>query len=407
MTLPKKTLHILWPALLLAVAPVSFAALEADFITTRGTVTVTLEHAKAPKAVASLITLSQGTRSWFESADGSVRREPFFNGLSFGSVVNNSQARLAELGAADPGYQFQDEFDASLVHEPYVLSMSNDGPNTNGALLTFTGSTALPDRDGLHTVFGKIAAGASRTVLDSILTAGADATTITAVVIRRTDPAAVAFDEFAVALPQVQAVNGPLQVIPGSQVNLLFPQPEVSVLRATTSTDLISWESRFHRFSALDDAPAGPSVTLDGALLPKQFYQIVLTGYPAEPQAGGPSTFANRTLTLVGLGAGEMIYRFDAAGLAGTYENFVVPGEAPWFSGSFQVRNEQPPQFGPYAFRLLLQVQGMTGTPFHLIRGGVDEVNPADVTGHHLLMFLPSLGVPGYEDKGVLTLTRP
>ncbi|RYD17864.1 MAG: hypothetical protein EOP88_24605, partial [Verrucomicrobiaceae bacterium] len=114
-----RTIRPLCPALLLASVSISSAALEADFVTTRGTVTVTLEYTKAPKAVASLITLSEGTRSWFESADGSVRREPFFETLPFDRVVNSSTEKLVEMGAPDPGYQFQDEFGASLTHEPY------------------------------------------------------------------------------------------------------------------------------------------------------------------------------------------------------------------------------------------------------------------------------------------------
>ncbi|RYD20090.1 MAG: hypothetical protein EOP88_16435 [Verrucomicrobiaceae bacterium] len=397
----------LLPAFFLTGASVCPAALEADFITSRGTVTVALEYTKAPKAVASLLTLSQGTRSWFESADGSVRREPFFETLPFDRVVNANEEKLAEMGAPDPGYQFQDEFDGTLTHEPYVLAMANDGPNTNGARLAFTGSAALPARDGANTVFGKIAAGTSRTVVDGIIAAGAGATTITSVVIRRTDPGAMAFDEFAVALPQVQAVNGPLQVIPGSQVNLLLQQPKVSVLRATAGADLVSWQARFRRFLGIDDAAAGASVTIDSADLAKQFYQISLARYPDVPVAGGPKGLANRTLTLTGEGAGELVYHFNATGLAGTYENILFPGDPPFFAGSFQVRNEIPAVFNPYAFRVLLQVQGMPSTPFHLIRGGVDGVNPGSVTGHHRVMFQETAGQNGFEDRGAMVLTRP
>lgn len=407
MTVLKKTLRSVWPVLLLASASVSSAALEADFVTTRGTVTVALEYTKAPKAVASLITLAEGTRSWFESADGSVRREPFFETLPFDRVVNTGGEKLVEMGAPDPGYQFQDEFDATLTHEPYVLSMANDGPNTNGARLTFTGSTTLTERDGVNVVFGKIAAGTSRTVVDSILAAGAGATTVTGVVIRRTDPGAVAFDESAVALPQVQAVNGPLQVVPGSQVNLLFPQPKVSVLRATAGADLVSWQARFRKFSALDDVAAGATVTIDSANQAKQFYQISLARYPDVPQAGGPSNFANRTLTLEGPGSGTLVYHFDATGLAGTYENLVFPEEPPLFSGNFQVRSEVPAVFNPYAFKILIHAQGLGGAPYNLIRGGIDEVGAGSVTGRHVVTFQPSIGAEGFEDSGTVTVTRP
>ncbi|RYD45209.1 MAG: hypothetical protein EOP85_09050, partial [Verrucomicrobiaceae bacterium] len=371
----------LMAAAVLAATSASHAALEADFVTTRGTVTVELEHAKAPKAVASLITLSQGTRSWLEPVTGSVRREPFYQGLPFDAVTNTPSAKQMEVGVADCGYQFQDEFDPTLLHEPYVLSMSNDGPNTNGASLTFTGSTALSGRNNVHTVFGKIPDSASRTVIDSILSAGPGATTVTDVVIRRTDASAVAFNEHAVPIPHVEAVNGPLQVIPGGAVNLLFPQPAISVLRASTSTDLAAWQPRFQRFSGLDDTPAGPTTPIDSAVLPKQFYQISVARYPDIPEAGGPSDFANRTLSITGGGTGTITYEFDATGRAGTYQNILQPGNLLIFEGDFQVRDEVPAVFGPYSFRVLIHAENLGGSPFNLIRGGIDTVNSGDVTG--------------------------
>jgi peptidyl-prolyl cis-trans isomerase A (cyclophilin A) len=414
MTLFKTTRHRPSPGrplcltiLFLSATTASQAALEADFLTTRGTITVRLEYQKAPKAVASLITLSQGTRSWYEPADGSVRREPFYQALTFDSVTVTTSDKRAEIGAVDPGYRFQDELDASLLHEPYVLSMANQGPNTNGARLTFTGSAPLPDRDGRHTVFGKIPDNISRAVIDSILATGSGNTTITGVVIRRTDPAALAFDESAVPLPQVRALNGPLQVIPGGQVNLLFLQPTVSVLRATASPDLVSWQPRFHRFRGIDDAPAGAFVTIDNANHPSQFYQISLAHYPEIPQAGGPSNFANRTLMIEGPGTGTLIYQFDPTGLAGTYQNILLPGEPPFFAGNFQVLPELPPEFGPYAFRILIHAEGLGGAPFNLIRGGIDTVEAGSVSGRHVVSMQDVNQSPVFEDSGTLTLTRP
>lgn len=407
MTFPKIQ-HLACLAIALASTVVSRAALEADFVTTRGTVTVILEQAKAPKAVASLITLSQGTRSWLEPINGAVRRAPFYQGLVFDNVTDTATEKLMETEMTHPGYQFQDEFDSSLVHEPYVLSMSNDGPNTNGARLTFTGSTALPARDNVHTVLGKIPDTASRAVIDSILAAGADATTITSVVIRRTDAAALAFDEFAVPLPRVQAVNGPLQVIPGSQVKLLFPQPAISVLRAAASGDLVTWAAgHFHSFTGLDDPSANASATIDDASQPSQFYQISLTRYPDVPQAGGPSHFANRTLTLEGPGTGALVYQFDSTGRAGTYQNILQPGNFVIFEGDFHVDDQIPAVFGPYAFRILIYAEGLGQAPFNLIRGGIDIVNSNNVTGRHLVSLRPSVLAEGMDDRGTLTLTRP
>ncbi len=391
----------------LATCPLAHAALEADFVTSRGTVTVVLEHEKAPKAVASLITLSQGTRSWLQQDNGAVRRAPLYQGKPFDSVTNTASDKRAEVGPADPGYQFQDEFDATLTHEPYVLSMSNDGPNTNGARLSFTGSVAMSGRNNVHTVLGKITTPASRAVIDSILSAGAGNTTISNVVIRRTDPAAVAFDEQSIPLPHVEAVNGPLHVVPGGNVDLLLQQPAISVLRASTSTDLAAWQPWYHRFSALGDTAAGPAATIDNAELSSQFYQISLARYPSLPQAGGPSNFANRKLSISGSGIGVFHYQFDATGRAGTYQNIIQPGDFVIFQGAFQVRDEIPAIFNPYSFRILVHTQGMQQTPYSLIRGGIDTVNPTNVTGRHTVIFQPAIGASGLQESGTLVLTRP
>ena len=41
-----------------------------------------------------------------------------------------------------------------VTHTPYVLSMANSGPNTNGSQIFLTGSLPLNDLDFIHTDFG-------------------------------------------------------------------------------------------------------------------------------------------------------------------------------------------------------------------------------------------------------------
>jgi len=396
--------------MVLGLAVQADAALEVDFVTNRGTITAVMEYSKAPKAVANLISLAQGTRAWVDPVTGRVLAGTFFNGQSFYQVVNTASVKTIGIGspsgsdAFDPGYAFPDEFDPSLIHSPYVLSMSSNGPNTSGTRFCFTGNVTMSSRDGRNTVFGKVLSTTSRAVIDGILAAGANATTLTSVQVRRTDPAAMAFDESAVGLPWVQAVESPLQVVPGTSVRWLGSQPASSVLSAHQSTDLAVWLPHYRHMIGLDDAPPGGSQWIDGADVPARFYNFSLVTCPG---AGGVTGFANRTLTIDSPGAGTVIYRFNSSGRGGTYENIVFPGDPPFFSGSFQVRDEIPAVYEPYSFTVLLYANGLGGSPFNLIRGGLDAVGPTGVSGHHVTRFLTSSMSLVFEDAGTLSLDRP
>ena len=58
------------------------------------------------------------------------------------------------------GEKFADEFDNGIVahSEPYLLSMANAGPNTNGSQFFLT-VARTPHLDGKHVVFGKVVSG--------------------------------------------------------------------------------------------------------------------------------------------------------------------------------------------------------------------------------------------------------
>lgn len=397
-------------ALAAGVMTAANAALEVDFVTTRGTITATMEYGKAPKAVANLLTLAQGTRTWLDPLSGQVRNTSFYNGLSFINVTNTGSQKTIETGSItgtggdDPGYAFPDEIASGLSHEAYVLSMSNSGPNTQGARFCFTGSLIHSNRDGRNTVFGKVTSPASRAVIDNILSAGSGNTMITTVQVRRTDTAAQGFDEFSVPLPVVSAAQAPLRVRLGTSVDWLGTQPVASVLRAHQSTDLITWMPHFRNFVGLDDPVPTAGVWVDDATVPRRFYQFCRVTCP---DAGGVTSFANRTLTIESPGTGTLIYRFNSAGSGGTYENIVFPEEPPLFSGSFQVRNEIPAILEPYSFRLLVYANGLGGAPFNLIKGGLDNVGAHSVSGHHVIGFSSSALASGYEETGTLSLSRP
>lgn len=386
------------------------AALEVDFVTNRGTITATMEYQKAPKAVANLIGLATAGRSYVHPVSGAVLRSNFFDGAGFFQVINNASVKTIETGSptdidgAGPGYTFPDEFDASLTHVPYVLSMSNTGPNTNGSGFCFTGNTTLPSRDGVHTVFGRVTAPASRAVIDSILTAGTGASQVLSVVVRRTDAAALAFDAAAVELPEVSGISSPLLVRRGVSVSWAGNQPAFSVLQAHESRDLANWTPHFRNLIGLDDAIPTTPLFVDDASVPARFYQFSVVGYP---DAKGSSSMAGRTLTVESPGVGSIIYQFNAEGSGGTYANIVFPGDPPFFSGTFVVVASMPPAFGPYSFRILLFSNGLGGSPYNLIRGGYDTVSAGKVSGRQITLFSNNAQNPVFEDAGTFELTRP
>lgn len=385
-------------------------ALEVDFVTNRGTITAVMEYEKAPKAVASLISLATGSRTYVDSATGRVMKGTFFNGLEFFKVVDTAGQKTIETGSPGgqggdgPGYTFPDEMDPSLTHVPYVLSMETSCPNTNGSSFCFTGNLAMPERDGRNVVFGQVADSVSRSVIDAILAAGSGSSELVSVAVRRTDPAAQGFDVETVDLPEVSPVAGNLQVSPGGAVEWLGQQPPFSVLRAYKSEELTRWEPRFRSMCGLDDVPSAGPLVVDYADVPARFYHFSLTSYP---DAGGVTGMANRTLVVESPGVGMLIYQFNSAGDGGIYENVVFPGDPPFFSGSFTVSELFSPVFEPYSFEILLHAVGLGGSPYNYIRAGVDQTGSSSVTGRHVTVFSSDLMTPVFEDVGLFELSRP
>jgi len=130
--------------------------LYAEIGTPRGTITCELEYAKAPLTVTNFVGLAEGTL-------GPLPRRPFFNGLKFHRVVPNFVIQGGDpLGTGDggPGYTFPDEFSPSLGHDGAgVLSMANDGPDTNGSQFFIT-LGPFERLNYMHAVFGRTVRGA-------------------------------------------------------------------------------------------------------------------------------------------------------------------------------------------------------------------------------------------------------
>ena len=130
--------------------------LTATMTTSKGTITLRLFADKTPLTVANFANLA---------------RRGFYNGLKFHRVIPDFMVQGGcpkGTGTSGPGYDFADEFDASLGHtKPGILSMANAGPGTNGSQFFIT-HVPCPWLDGKHTVFGEIAGEKDQEVIDSI-----------------------------------------------------------------------------------------------------------------------------------------------------------------------------------------------------------------------------------------------
>jgi cyclophilin family peptidyl-prolyl cis-trans isomerase len=129
--------------------------LYAQIGTPHGTVTCELFYQKTPLTVASFVGLAEGKL-------GPAPRKPFFDALTFHRVVPDFVVQGGDptaTGDGGPGYSFPDELVPGLRHDaPGVLSMANDGPDTNGSqfFLTLRETNRL---NYLHSVFGRVVSG--------------------------------------------------------------------------------------------------------------------------------------------------------------------------------------------------------------------------------------------------------
>ncbi len=364
------------------------AELLATFETTRGDIVVALQYDKTPQTVANFITLAQGSRASVDPLTGAVKRKRFYVGEKFFRVLDELNGdpdfNIAQTGSGTgannggPGYTFRDEFHSALAHVPYVLSMANGGPNTNGSQIFFTGNAPIPELDDVHTVFGLVSDTPSRAVIDAIIAAGNDATTITEFTIQRTDPDAVAFNEHAQGLPVVTRPAGSLAVTPGVSAvwQLATPMESGDIFSAFRSETLAdgSWteveDVGVHR--GLDAPPVAPAA-LDDAAAPRAFYHLSLAHHP---NACAPSSLSDRTMLLAIPGA-VLQYNFDSSGTAGNA--FYSPTGGTAIAYSFNVLFLQT-----RAHDVSVVVENIGITPKYLqVKLGCDQADSSRILGRH------------------------
>jgi cyclophilin family peptidyl-prolyl cis-trans isomerase len=124
----------------------------AVFDTTEGRFKAKLFDDKVPGTVKNFVDLAEGTKTG----------KPFYDGLIFHRVIPDFMIQGGcpqGTGRGGPGYQFADEFHASLKHtKPCLLSMANSGPNTNGSQF-FVTVAPTPWLDNRHSIFGEVVEG--------------------------------------------------------------------------------------------------------------------------------------------------------------------------------------------------------------------------------------------------------
>ena len=115
--------------------------------TNKGLITIKLMPEVAPMHVTSTIFLT---------------RKGFYDDTTFHRVIPGFMAQGGDpvgTGRGGPGYQYAGEFDPNVKHDrPFLLSMANAGPNTDGSQFFIT-FRPTPHLDGKHTIFGEVVEG--------------------------------------------------------------------------------------------------------------------------------------------------------------------------------------------------------------------------------------------------------
>lgn len=266
--------------------PRAQAQIFADVETSLGDFTIQLNHGASPRTVANFIRLAEGSSPWRDSVTGLLRQNtPFYDGLTFHRVIPNQICLTGSrdlTGTDDAGYSFPDEVSNGLNFDsPYLVAMTNEGPNSNGSEFFITRTTSgLSTLNGINTIFGSITSGQS--VINTICATSTDSNnqplneiTIDSVSIRRSGTSANSFNEFAQTLPLFSILEPNLDPT-GPSLN--FSQAPNTTAFVLDSTDLSNWNttSRFHPADGATIPGFTPALTSSE----RNFFQVYALAWP-------------------------------------------------------------------------------------------------------------------------------
>lgn len=142
--------------------------------TSMGAINIDLFDNHAPKTVATISGLADGTKEWTHPGTGAKQvGVPLYDGTIFHRVIEGFMIQGGDplgQGTGGPGFRFEDEFHPELHFDrPYLFAMANAGPGTNGSQFFIT-VAPTPHLNRRHTIFGEVADEASRKVVDAIAT---------------------------------------------------------------------------------------------------------------------------------------------------------------------------------------------------------------------------------------------
>jgi len=134
-----------------------YAVLE----TSKGRLVARLYPDRAPKTIAHLKALSDGTKPWTDPKTGQVVLRPLYDGTVFHRVVPGFMIQGGDptgAGGGDPAVPVLDEFSGAKFDRAGLLGMASWGPGTSQTEFFVTLGPA-PDLDGKYTLFGELVEG--------------------------------------------------------------------------------------------------------------------------------------------------------------------------------------------------------------------------------------------------------